>query len=84
MPGVWGYVKNADTQAAIKSATVTVTNGSLFTEYLYTDSNGMYYLTKGISEGPYNLTAAKTGYTTSNPFLLTTTAGTTTRKDIFS
>lgn len=82
IPGVWGYVKNTDTQAAIKSATVTVTNGS-FTEYIYTDSNGMYYITKGISEDQYNVTAAKTGYTTSPKFTLTTTAGTTTRKDIF-
>jgi hypothetical protein len=82
IPGFWGYVKNEETQASIKSATVTITNGS-FTEYLYTDSAGMYYLTSGISPGVYNISAAKSGFTTSNTFQVTAAEGATTRKDIF-
>lgn len=81
LPGVWGYVKNSVTQAAIKSATVTISNSS-YMENLYTDSNGMYYLTKGMTVGSYNLSASKSGYSSAS-FIVTTQEGATTRKDIF-
>lgn len=82
LPGVWGYIKNEETQTPLKSATVTITNGT-YTEYLYTDTNGMFYKTAGIIEGSYNVSAAKTGYTTSNIYQITTAAGATSRQDIF-
>lgn len=81
-PGVWGYIKNSETQTPIKSATVKV-NNSTFTEYIYTDSNGMYYLTKGMYPGQYTVTASKIGYVSSLPYDISTQEGLTTRKDIF-
>lgn len=82
LPGIWGYVKNSVTQTPIKSASVVISNAA-GTQYLYTDSNGMYYKTQGIEAGYYNVSASKTGYTASNPFLILTQNGSTTRKDIF-
>lgn len=83
IPGFWGYVKNSETQTAIKSATVSITNGT-DTFYIYTDENGMYYLTNGIANGStYTVQAKKTNYESSNPYNLTTTAGATTRQDLY-
>jgi len=82
LPGVYGYIKNSETQAAIKSATVAISNGT-FTDYLFTDDNGMYYFTQGMVPGSYNVTASKSGYTTSVPYSVTTQNGSTTRQDIF-
>ena len=82
LPGVYGYIKNSETQNPLKSATVAISNGT-FTDYLFTDNNGMYYQTQGIVPGSYNLTASKSGYTTSVPYPVTTQNGSTTRQDIF-
>lgn len=83
LPGFWGYVKNSETQTAIKSATVSITNGT-DTFYVYTDENGMYYQTQGIATGEtYTVQAKKTNYESSNPYNLTTTAGATTRQDLY-
>lgn len=83
LPGFWGYVKNSETQTAIKSATVSITNGT-DTFYVYTDENGMYYQTQEIATGEtYTVQAKKTNYESSNPYNLTTTAGATTRQDLY-
>lgn len=83
LPGVWGYVKNSETQDAIKSATVSI-KGNLTTNSLYTDDNGIYYYTLGMEAGQtYNVTASKTGYAAANPALVTTTEGATTRNDFY-
>lgn len=83
LAGVWGEVKNSKTQKPIKSASVAIT-GANNTTYLYTDDNGMYYLTKGMEAGKtYNLSVTKTGYAASNPALVTTTEGATTRTDFY-
>lgn len=82
LPGVYGYIKNSETQNPLKSATVAISNGT-FTEYLFTDDNGMYYFTRGMVPGSYNVTASKSGYTTSVPYSVTTQNGSTTRQDIF-
>lgn len=82
LPGVYGYIKNSETQNAIKSATVAISNGTS-TEYLFTDDNGMYYYTRGMVPGSYTVTASKSGYTTSAPYSVTTQNGSTTRQDIF-
>jgi len=82
LPGVYGYIKNSETQNTIKSATVAISNGTI-TEYLFTDDNGMYYFTRGMVPGSYNVTASKSGYTTSVPYSITTQEGSTTRQDIF-
>lgn len=81
-PGVWGYIKNSETQSPIKSATVTVSNGSN-TYYLFTDSNGMYYKTRDMIPGSYNVSAAKSGYTASVPYNAPTQENLTSRQDIF-
>lgn len=82
-PGVYGYIKDTATQTPIKSATVTISNNSS-TQYVYTDSTGLYYLTEGMALGEtYSVTAAKTGYTQSASFNAKTVAGATTRKDLF-
>lgn len=82
-PGVYGYIKDTATQAPIKSATVTISTNSS-TQYVYTDSTGLYYLTEGMALGEtYSVTAAKTGYTQSASFNAKTVAGATTRKDLF-
>ena len=82
LPGAWGYVKNSETQNPLKSATVTISNGSK-TFYLYTDSNGQYYKTVDMGVGSYNISAAKSGYTSSVPYTVTTQNGSTTRQDLF-
>lgn len=81
-PGVWGYVKNTETQNAIKSATVTISNGTN-TYYITTDSNGMYYKTKDMQAGSYNISAAKTSYTSSVTYSVSTQENLTTRQDIY-
>jgi len=82
LPGFWGYVKNEDTQNTLKSATVTISNGT-YSKYLYTDTIGMYYITAEIYPGAYNISASKNGFSTSLTFQETATEGATTRKDIF-
>lgn len=82
LPGVWGYVKNSVTQEPIKSAILSISDYNN-TRYLYTDSSGMYYLTQNMSIGTYNISASKTGYSTSIPFFVQTQEGATTRKDLF-
>lgn len=81
-PGFWGYVKNEETQNPIKSATVTISNGT-YSKYLYTDTNGMYHITAEIYPGAYNISASKNGFSTSLTFQETAAEGATTRKDIF-
>lgn len=82
LPGVWGYIKDSSTQEGITSATITIANGSS-TSYLYTDGNGMYYKTSGMSIGTYNVSAAKSGYSDSIPMDVTCQAGLTTRQDFY-
>lgn len=82
LPGFWGYVKNEDTQNTLKSATVTISNGT-YSKHLYTDTNGMYYITAEIYPGAYNISASKNGFSTSLTFQETAAEGATTRKDIF-
>jgi len=81
-PGVWGYIKNSETQNPLKSATVTISN-STNTYYITTDSNGMYYKTKDLITGSYNVSAAKSGYTSSLTYNAPTQENITTRQDIF-
>lgn len=81
--GVWGEVKNSETQAGIKSATVSIT-GENFSKTLYTDDNGLYYLTKGMEPGKtYTITVSKTGYTTPPSQTAITADGSTTRQDFY-
>jgi len=82
VPGVWGYVKNSETQNPLKSATVTISNSSN-TYYLFSDSNGMYYKTKDMITGSYNVSAAKSGYTASVSYNVPTQNNSTSRQDIF-
>jgi len=83
VPGVYGYVKDVSTQAAIQSATVTIV-GPNSTQYVYTDENGFYYLTNGMElNEQYTVSAAKSGYTQGVSFTVSTTAGATTRKDLY-
>lgn len=81
--GVWGEVKNSETQTGIKSATVSV-SGENFSKTIYTDENGLYYLTKGMEAGKtYSITVSKTGYTTPPSQTAVTTDGSTTRQDFY-
>lgn len=81
--GVWGEVKNSETQQGIKSATVSI-SGANFSKTLYTDDNGLYYLTKGMEPGKtYTITVSKTGYTTPPPQTAITVDGSTTRQDFY-
>ncbi len=83
-PGVYGYVKDADTQNPLRTTTVTISDidGSN-SSILWTDSNGLYYKTTGMVAGKnYLVKAAKTGYTTSE-VTVTITEGATTQKDFY-
>lgn len=81
--GVWGEVKNSETQEGIKSATVSV-SGENFSKTIYTDENGLYYLTKGIEAGKtYTISVSKTGYSTPPSQTALTTDGSTTRQDFY-
>lgn len=81
--GVWGEVKNSETQQGIKSATVSI-SGANFSKTLYTDDNGLYYLTKGMEPGKtYTITVSKTGYTTPPSQTAITADGSTTRQDFY-
>jgi len=81
--GVWGEVKNSETQDGIKSATVSI-SGANFSKTLYTDDNGLFYLTKGMEPGKtYTITVSKTGYTTPPSQTAITVDGSTTRQDFY-
>lgn len=83
LAGVWGEVKNSETQEGIKSATVSV-SGENFSKTLYTDDNGLYYLTKGMEPGKtYTISVSKTGYSTPPSQTAITVDGTTTRQDFY-
>lgn len=83
LAGVWGEVKNPETQQGIKSATVSI-SGANFSKTLYTDDNGLYYLTKGMEPGKtYTITVSKTGYTTPPSQTAITVDGSTTRQDFY-
>ncbi|MDP4225234.1 MAG: carboxypeptidase-like regulatory domain-containing protein [Bacteroidota bacterium] len=82
-PGVWGEVRDSDTQEGIKSATVSVT-GENFAKSLYTDDNGLYYLTTGMEANKtYTITVSKTGYSEAPSQTATTVNGATTRQDFY-
>ncbi|MCK9575921.1 MAG: DUF2341 domain-containing protein [Clostridia bacterium] len=82
IPGVYGYVKDVSTQEGIAAVTVTITGTN--TSYVYTDENGFYYLTNGMElNKPYTVSAAKSGYEQGVTFSVTTTAGATSRKDLY-
>lgn len=82
LPGVYGYVKDPDTQQALRTATVTIFNDSA-SFVLWTDSNGMYYKTTDLEAGQtYSVKAAKSGYTTFEGSA-TTKTGATTKYDFF-
>jgi len=82
IPGVYGYVKDVSTQDGIAAVTVTITGTN--TSYVYTDENGFYYLTNGMElNKPYTVSAAKSGYEQGATFSITTTAGATSRKDLY-
>lgn len=81
--GVCGEVKNSETQQGIKSATVSI-SGANFSKTLYTDDNGLFYLTKGMEPGKtYTITVSKTGYTTPPSQTAITVDGSTTRQDFY-
>lgn len=81
--GVWGEVKNSETQQGIKSATVSVSDEN-FSKTLYTDDNGLFYLTTGMEPGKtYTITVSKTGYTTPPSQTTITVDGSTTRQDFY-
>lgn len=83
LAGVWGEVKNSETQTGIKSATVSV-SGENFSKTLYTDDNGLFYLTKGMQPGKtYTISVSKTGYSTPPSQTAITVDGTTTRQDFY-
>lgn len=83
LAGVWGEVKNSETQEGIKSATVSV-SGANFSKTLYTDDNGLFYLTKGIEAGKtYTISVSKTGYSTPPSQTAITVEGSTTRQDFY-
>ncbi|WP_288959402.1 carboxypeptidase regulatory-like domain-containing protein [uncultured Aminobacterium sp.] len=81
--GVWGEVKNSETQQGIKSATVSI-SGANFSKTIYTDDNGLFYLTKGMEPGKtYTISVSKTGYSTPPSQTAITTDGSTTRQDFY-
>lgn len=83
IPGVWGIVKDSTTQAGLKSATVSV-EGTNYSKTVYTDDNGVYYLTSGITAGnTYTITVSKPGYLQPPSQTATTQAGSTTRQDFY-
>ncbi len=83
LPGVWGEVKNSETQEGIKSATVSIT-GNNFSKTVYTDDNGLYYYTKNMSAGQiYTITASKTGYSAAPSQTAETITSATTRQDFY-
>lgn len=80
-PGIYGYVKDPDTQQPLRTATVTIFNDSA-SFLLWTDSNGMYYKTTDLTPGQYSVKAAKNRYITFEG-ATTTEEGATTRYDLF-
>lgn len=82
-PGVYGYIKDASTAYPVARATVAVFDGTN-TQYLYTDSTGLYYLSNNISAGQeFTISATKTGYEASEKYPVTVLANETTRQDIY-
>jgi hypothetical protein len=82
-PGVHGYIKDAATAYPVARATVAVYDGTN-TQYLYTDSTGLYYLSNNISAGQeFTISATKTGYEASEKYKVTVLANETTRQDIY-
>jgi hypothetical protein len=83
VPGVWGEIKDSITQDGIKSATVTIT-GTNFSKTIYTDDNGIYYNTEGMTAGnTYTVAVTRAGYTTPTTQTITTTNSSTTRQDFY-
>jgi len=82
IPGVWGYVKNSETQAGVKSAHVTISNDT-FSTTLDTDINGMYYTSGIVANESYTVNAIKSGYTVPASQTVTTKERLTTRQDFF-
>lgn len=81
--GVWGEVKNSESQQGIKSVTVSISSGN-FSKTIYTDDNGIYYLSKGLEvNNTYTITVSKTGYSSTPSQTATTVNGLTTRQDFF-
>lgn len=82
-PGIYGYIKDASTAYPVARATVAVFDGTN-TQYLYTDSTGLYYLSNNISAGQeFTISATKTGYESSEKYKVTALANETTRQDIY-
>jgi hypothetical protein len=82
-PGVYGYIKDASTAYPVARATVAVFDGTN-TQYLYTDSTGLFYLSNNISAGQeFTISATKTGYEASEKYKVTALANETTRQDIY-
>lgn len=81
--GIYGTVKDSVTQKGIKSATVSIV-GNSSSHTLYTDDNGLFYLTEGMSAGQtYTVSVSKVGYTAPPSQTSITVAGSTTRQDFF-
>lgn len=81
-PGIYGYVKDADTQQPLRTSTITIFNDSV-SYILWTDSNGMYYKTADLPPGQrYSVKAAKNRYVTFES-IATISDGATTQHDIF-
>jgi len=82
-PGIYGYIKDASTAYPVARATVAVFDGTN-TQYLYTDSTGLYYLSNNISAGQeFTISSTKTGYEASEKYTVTALANETTRQDIY-
>lgn len=82
-PGVYGYIKDLSTRQGIHNAIVSINNETWSTN-VATDETGMYYLTLGmIANETYTISASAAGYTASEDFATSTTAGATSRKDIY-
>lgn len=82
-PGIYGYIKDASTAYPVARATVAVYDGTN-TQYLYTDSTGLFYLSNNISAGQeFTISATKTGYEASEKYTVTALTNETTRQDIY-
>ena len=82
-PGAYGYVKNIETNNPIQHAYVTLQN-STFSSSVYTDEQGLYYISKGVTAGEsYSVNATKPGYSAAPTQFITAENGVTTRQDFF-
>lgn len=81
-PGVYGYVRDAETNTEVHAALVTVANES-YSKSLMTDETGYYYTIGLVPGSVYTVRAQKLGYAATEPLAVTAQTGATTRKDLY-